>query len=276
VTERLLRPRSGSSAKALLLTLLGEFVLPSGAAAWTQTFVEALAALDVEEKNARQALSRLADQGFIAGRRVGRRVRWHLTADGTELLGTGTERIYGFGGASEGWDGRWLVLLCPTPADERAKRRHLRSRLSFAGFGFLSPGVAVTPHLDREASAAAALKDFGLAEGAVVLRAELGDMVSVSDVLHRAWDLDGLADQYRRFIDVFDQEAPSTPQEKFRVTARLVHEWRRFPFIDPELPDDLLSANWPGRKAKALFDDRHRRWSGGAKIFFDRLEAAAG
>jgi phenylacetic acid degradation operon negative regulatory protein len=272
VTDRVLRPRSGSSAKAVLLTVLGEFVLPTGGAAWTQTLVEALAALDIEEKNARQALSRLADQGFIARRRVGRRVRWQLTADGTELLGSGTERIYGFGEAHEPWDGRWLVVLFSVPPDQRGKRHQLRSRLSFAGFGFLGTGVAITPHVEREARAASVLKDLGVANGAVVLRAELGDLASVLDVLHRAWDLDGLAQLYRRFISRFERSSPSTAQERFRATAHLVHEWRRFPFVDPELPDDLLWERWPGRAAKALFDDCHRRWSGDALAFFESLE----
>ena len=54
------RPRSGESARSLLNTVLGEFVYAAGGAAWTSTFVEALALLDVEEKAARQALARSA------------------------------------------------------------------------------------------------------------------------------------------------------------------------------------------------------------------------
>ena len=37
----------------------------------------------------------------------------------------------------------------------------------------------------------------------------------------------------------------------------LVHEWRRFPFVDPEIPDELLPPGWPGHGAKAVFDERH-------------------
>jgi hypothetical protein len=55
-----LRPRAGSSAKALLLTVLGELVLPHDGVVWTATLVAALTGLDVEEKNARQAIARLA------------------------------------------------------------------------------------------------------------------------------------------------------------------------------------------------------------------------
>ena len=155
-----LRPRAGSSAKALLLTLLGEFVLPHGGAAWTGTLVRALALLDVEEKNARQALARTAAQGLVVGTRAGRRVRWTLTPAGVDLLTAGTRRIYEFGRADVAWDQHWLVVLCPVPEEQRAKRHQLRSRLGFAGFGFVGAGMAITPHLDREPVANAVLRDL--------------------------------------------------------------------------------------------------------------------
>jgi phenylacetic acid degradation operon negative regulatory protein len=271
-----LRPRAGSSAKALLLTVLGELVLPGGGTAWTATLVAALAQLDVEEKNARQAVARLADDGLIAGQREGRRVRWLLTDGGRELLTTGTERIYAFGGpGGEAWESRWLVVLCPVPEDQRAKRHHVRSRLGFAGFGFLSAGVAISPHLEREAFANDVLEELGLVEGAAVLRAEAGTLVSDIALLHRAWDLDALADRYRRFVAAIEALDPRTDGERFAALVTLVHEWRRFPFVDPEIPDALLPPDWPGHRAKALFDARHTRWSPAAVEWFADCERAS-
>jgi phenylacetic acid degradation operon negative regulatory protein len=274
MSDRVLRPRSGSSAKALLLTILGEYVLPAGGAAWTQTLVDTLATLDIEEKNARQAVSRLAQQDLIGGTRTGRRVRWQLTATGTELLTTGTARIYGFGDARQRWDGRWLVVLCPAGEEERSVRQALRRRLGFLGFGFLGSGVALTPHVDREGQTVTVLKELGLADGAVVLRAVLGDLTPVHDLVHGAWDLDDLGDRYRAFNRSFDARRIDGARQSFAALTRLVHEWRGFPFIDPELPDELLPAGWPGRRAKALFDDRHARWSPSATTFFAGLEGA--
>ena len=65
-----------SSASDLLITVFGELMRPAGTAAWTQTLVAALALVDVEEKAARQAISRLADKGWLTSQRVGRRTRW--------------------------------------------------------------------------------------------------------------------------------------------------------------------------------------------------------
>jgi phenylacetic acid degradation operon negative regulatory protein len=272
MSETAMRPRSGSSAKALLLTALGEFVLPHQGSVWTSTVVRSLGLLGVEERNARQALSRLADQGVLRSHREGRRARWHLTEAGRDLLTSGTQRIYGFGRGDDDWDGRWLVVLCSVPEEQRAKRHRLRSQLSFAGFGFLAPGVALSPHLDREGGANSVLKDLGLIPGAVVFRAEAGELASAEELLERAWDLDALAARYEDFLRTFGRRSPASDEARFVALTDLVHAWRHFPFIDPEIPPRLLPRRWPGRRAMALFDDRHAAWAPGANRWYDEIE----
>lgn len=270
-----MRPRSGSSAKALLLTVLGEFVLPHHGSVWTSTVVQSLSVLGVEERNARQALARLADHGIVRSRKEGRRARWQLTDHGRELLTTGAERIYGFATTDGAWDGQWLVVLCSVPEEQRAKRHQLRSQLGFAGFGFLGPGVALSPHTDREAMANAVLKELGLLPGAVVFRAEAGKLTSTEELLERAWDLGGLATRYERFIRSFARRSLRSDKGQFKGLTELVHAWRHFPFIDPEIPPGLLPRRWPGHRAKALFDDRHAAWAPGANRWYERLDRAS-
>ena len=60
------REIGSASARSLLLTVLGEFVHPRHAPVWTATLLEALGALGVEEKSARQALTRTATEGLLA------------------------------------------------------------------------------------------------------------------------------------------------------------------------------------------------------------------
>ena len=74
------------SARGLLLTVLGEFVLPAGETAWTSAFIETFGRLGVEEKATRQALMRTAEDGWLAGERVGRRTLWRLTPAAERLL----------------------------------------------------------------------------------------------------------------------------------------------------------------------------------------------
>lgn len=271
--ERALRPRSGSSAKALLLTILGELVLPHGGTVWTHTVIRLLELCDVDERNARQAIARLAEQGIVTNERRGRRTRWFLAPAGRELLMTGAVRIYSFGASTQHWDEHWLVVLYSVPEGQRAKRHQLRSRLAFAGFGFLGPGVAITPHVDREDIANGVLEDLDLVSAAVVLRAEAGELVPATQLLHRAWDLDGLAGRYLEFATRFARRSPRADISRLVALIELVHAWRSFPFVDPEIPDRLLPRSWPGRRAKALFDEQRAAWLPDARRCFEQIEA---
>jgi len=256
----------------LLLTILGEFVLPHGGVVWTSTIVRSLGVLRVEERNARQAVSRLADQGIVGVEKQGRRARWHLTEHGHQMLTAGTERIYRFGAGGDAWDGRWSVVLCSVPEEQRAQRHQLRTRLEFAGFGFLAPGVAISPHVDREHVASDVLQALRLAPAAVVLRAETVGAVPDEDLLRRAWDLRSLGAGYDEFIASFERRAPGSDEACFADLVELVHAWRRFPFVDPEIPARLLPTAWPGRTAKALFDAKHAVWTVGANAWFDAVD----
>src|SRR4051812_13002986 len=137
------------SARSLLLTLLGEFALPRRMPVWTATFTDALLALGVEDKAARQALARTAADGVLTSEKVGRRTRWRLSPDGTRLLEDGAARIYGFLRERRLWDGQWLVLAIPVPESQRQLRPRLRTRLTWAGMGSPAPGLWVVPDARR-------------------------------------------------------------------------------------------------------------------------------
>jgi phenylacetic acid degradation operon negative regulatory protein len=242
------------------MTVLGEFVLPGEEPAWTSTLVNVLGMFDVEEKSARQALARIAAEGWLRSDRVGRRVRWSLTGPGRRLLVEGAERIYGFGSGEPNWDGRWLVLLVSIPEAMRDLRHRLRTRLSWAGFGSPAPGVWITPRPEAEADAKLILDELALAGQAMSFVASYGALGAEPDMVAAAWDLNDVAARYRQFIDEFTPLRPTTPDETLRAQTSLVHEWRRFPFLDPQLPAELLPPNWIGTAATALFGARHTRW----------------
>ncbi len=257
----------------MLLTVLGEFVVPTGGEVWSGTVVDVLGRLGFGAGNARQALARLGHDGVIESRRHGRRTRWHLTPDGEQLLTSGAKRIYGFGHRREPWDGRWLVVVCSIPETQREKRRRLRARLQFAGFGFTTPTVAVSPHLTAEDATDQVLHDLGLTDQALVFRAETGRLSPDRDLLNRSWDLSALAGAHEGFLADFGHRHPRDPAQAFEDLLRLVHAWRRFPFIDPELPPELLPSDWPGHAARDLFADARRTWSTDALGHFKALEA---
>jgi phenylacetic acid degradation operon negative regulatory protein len=260
-----------SSARSLLLTVLGEYVLPGQEPVWTGALVRALRLVGVAEKAARQALARTAAEGWIASSKHGRLARWQLTDAGRRLLADGAERIYSFGQEGRGWDGRWLIVLVPA-SDRTSRTRHqIRTRLTWAGFGGLPGGVWVCPDPRREAEASLILADLGLADASVSFTAEHGGIGAQQHIVARAWDLSALEARYTGFIAEFAGLRPATDADTMTAQTLLVHEWRRFPFLDPRLPRDLLPAGWPGGDAAELFSARRAAWSDGARRCWTRL-----
>jgi phenylacetic acid degradation operon negative regulatory protein len=268
-----------NGARALLFTVLGEFVLPSGGSAWTSAFLDVFARLGVEEKAARQALARTAAGGWIAPERQGRRTRWRLTSAGRRLLTEGTERIYAFTGAQRDWDGTWLLVLARVPdalhqgggpAAGRAARHLLRTRLSWAGLGTPAPGIFITTYPERHDEVARVLRQAGIAD-AQIFRATHQGGGSLETLIAQAWDLPAIEKRYEEFIAEFGPSAPSA--DPLTGVVELVHAWRRFPSIDPGLPARLLPQPWRGEQAAALFAARHAGWSPRAQSLWHALNA---
>jgi phenylacetic acid degradation operon negative regulatory protein len=261
-----------ASARGVLFTVLGEFVLPGGGAVWTATVISTMARLGVEEKATRQALMRTAADGWLSADRVGRRTRWLLTPSAEELLTQGAERIYGFGAYRADWDGSWLLVIARAPEAERAARHVLRSRLTWAGFGSPAPGVWISTHAERLGEVERVLQEAGLAQDAQVFRGQhAGGQLDA--LVAQAWDLDAIASAYDDFLTAF---AAATARDPLAATIELVHAWRRFPFTDPDLPRQLLPLEWIGARAGALFRHRHAQWSPAAQAEWRHEAAAAG
>ena len=268
-----LRRRSvgAPAARSLLLTILGEFVLPLGDAVWQETLVAALVSVGYSEQAARQALARSVRDGWLISSRQGRRARLSLTDQTAELLASGASRIYSFAEPWE-WDGRWLVLILRVPEARREVRHQLRTRLAWAGLGSMGSGVWLTPRVEREAELRAAVADAPAAEATSFI-ASLGELGHAESVVAAAWNLDEVRAQYDAFLEDFTAIRPSSGDAFFRMQTLLVHAWRKFPFLDPDLPAELLPAGWPRRRAHDLFVSRHARWSQPAREYFASLEA---
>jgi phenylacetic acid degradation operon negative regulatory protein len=257
-----------ASARGLLFTVLGEFVLPAGETAWTSAFIDVLGRLGVEEKATRQALMRTAAAGWLRSDRVGRRTMWRLTAAAERLLIDGTERIYGFTGTAGDWDGQWLIVLARAPETARPTRHLVRTRLSWAGLGSPAPGVWVSPHADRLAEVERTLAEAPSLPDAQVFVGTHAGYGELRAMARQAWDLDAIEARYEQFLARFGARARG---DALTATVELVHAWRRFPWVDPALPDELLPTPWPGAAAAKLFARLHARWSAAARAEWQAL-----
>jgi phenylacetic acid degradation operon negative regulatory protein len=254
----------------MLLTVLGEYVLPAENGVWQETLISALTSLDYKTQAARQALARSVSGGWLRTERHGRRARMYLTDETREMLSSGAERIYGFG-EPHPWDGRWLLVVVRVPEQRRDVRHLIRSQLAWAGFGSLGNGLWISPHVDREAEVRRIAGELSPAE-LLSFRAEFGSIGEPAKVIADAWDLGDVADRYREFISRFGRVRPKTPEAAFRTQTELVHTWRKFPFLDPDLPEEMLPARWPRTRAHEVFASRHAEWEPAAVEYFGSLE----
>jgi phenylacetic acid degradation operon negative regulatory protein len=133
----------------------------------------------------------------------------------------------------------------------------IRTRLRWAGFGHVMPGVWLSPRTDRGAEVQQILEEAGLPEG-YSFAAEHQGGGPLTAMVGQAWDLDELTRAYDEFIEAFSRAAGPDPVAR---VIDLVHAWRRFPWIDPGLPAQFLPAPWRGTAAVKLFARRHAEWA---------------
>ena len=138
------------------------------------------------------------------------------------------------------------MLWHQIPEDRRLERTRLGRRLRFLGFGSVQDSVWVSPH-DHSSEVAGLLGELGVAEHATVFIARVGagpgDDGGLPALVARAWDLTGLAGRYGAFCSGFERylasDAPAlSDREAFLVRTRLMHVFRGFAQLDPELPEE--------------------------------------
>ena len=253
-----------------MLTVLGEYVLPSDDAVWQETLVRSLEVVGHKTQAARQALARSVAGGWLTRERHGRRARLSLTAPTAEILSTGAERIYSFG-EDWSWDGHWLLVVVRVPEHSRELRQRLRTRLEWAGFGSLGGGLFIAPRAGSESAIRLPKDPDGVLE-LTTFQATLGGFGNARAVVAGAWDLEEVAAEYESFVGEFGRLRPKTPEAVFRAQTMLVHEWRKFPFLDPDLPVELLPGRWPRARARQVFKERHDAWGDVAHDYFRSLD----
>lgn len=249
-------------AKSLLVTVWGDSLAPHGGAAWLGDLIRLLAPFGINERLVRTSVFRLARDGWLAGTSHGRVSRYRLTRDGARRFDDAYRRIYER--PADDWRGQWELVLADGLAATR--RAALRRELAWAGYGELAANVFLRPH-DPARAPAAALAGPAVARHVVaMLAADLPGAPALAAVPARAWNLDALAADYRRFlqrfgavIERFAADGAHDPAQCFMVRTLLIHAYRRVLLRDPLLPAALLPLDWPGAAAYALCRDFYRR-----------------
>ncbi len=250
-------------APSLIITVWGDGIAPHGGAVMLPGLIRLLASVGINERLTRTSVFRLARERWLTARRRGRRSLYRLTTSGATRFAQAYRRIYA--PPDTNWDGDWAIVIADGPAARR--RQALRDELRWEGFGVLAPGVYARPVHAADAVPPAIT---GHGAGIFVVRArdvagQSGD--SLAAAVPRAWDLTGIAADYRKFLRRFGgvierfrrtREAGHDPRQCFVVRTLLIHEYRRVLLRDPRLPVALLPLDWPGAAAYALCRDFYR------------------
>jgi phenylacetic acid degradation operon negative regulatory protein len=259
----------------LALTIFGSYVRKPGDLAWSGGMVELLGEFGFSTEAARAALARLATRELVARVKRGREVYYELSDRAQRLLEEGDRRIFTFGDGSTKSD-RWTVLWHSLPEARRRERARLGSRLRFLGFGSVQDATWVAPH-DREAEVLALLESLGVTNYAYLLVGQPTQALQIDAVIDEAWDLAEVTQRYEEFQAEFDPyrraraRAALDDRSAFVVRTRAVHLFRGFPFLDPELPDELMPRPKLRPEVVATFHELYETLHEPAERHFDSV-----
>jgi phenylacetic acid degradation operon negative regulatory protein len=249
------------SARSVLLTILGEFVGRDGDPVWTSALLYVLTGLGLEERTARQAIARGASAGWISGEKLGRDVRWRLTESGADLIEVTRQRAESLSTPEDIWDSQCLILMVSIPQEQKSVRKRLYSALKWAGFGNPMPGCWASPHPDRAPEVERVIRDLGLQDSTIGFVGQTWSIgLNDREIVRRAYDLEDVAARYEKLMDTFGNLDPEPGDDLLLSYLALVHEWQEFPYMDPQMPKDLIP-DWIGRQATEVFLDLRDRWS---------------
>jgi phenylacetic acid degradation operon negative regulatory protein len=278
LVERFRRQRP-LRAGSLIVTIFGDSIVPRGGAIALGSLIRLAAPFGLNERLVRTSTARLAHEGWVEARRVGKRSEYRLSSSGRERFAEATERIYGAPQAS--WSERWTLIVMLALPD--AERRRLRKELAWQGFGELCGGVFAHPeHAARvEGTGGRSGPHVGgtrLPARALVFEASLASPATPAPLVDLGWDLKDLARRYQRFANRFERASAALrtapdPETGFILRTLLIHEYRRLHLRDPLLPERLLPAGWPGIRAAQLCRAIYGRVFAASEIYLTEVAA---
>jgi phenylacetic acid degradation operon negative regulatory protein len=260
---------------SFIFTLYGDLVHRQAAdgALWIGSLVRLMAPFGISEAAVRQAVSRMSRQGWLAGAKRGNRAYYAVTERGRRRIADLSPRIYG---PVIEWDGRWRLLTYTVSEKRRDRRDRLRKDLTVLGWAPLGASTWISPS-DTLAQAREAAEVNNVLDDISLFSGEYRGPLSDRELIERSWNLKAIAAAYREFIaryqprlEAEQREHSLSDEAAFVEHLWLVHDYRKFTYLDPGLPSALLPAHWPGTVAAALFRSYYAVLAPKSARFFQR------
>ena len=264
------RERHRVKAGSLIISVFGDAILPRGGEIWLGGLINLLAPLDLNERLIRTTVFRLVKDEWLTTQTQGRRTDYKLSASGRRRFEEASKQIYAANAPN--WDHRWrlVMLVNELPAKDRER---LRRAFYWQGFGEINAHCFIHPSADLTA-AFDALRVDGMTDvlpslmPLVAMNPRLGQSANDADMVHSAWDLDQLGASYVEFVKTYKgilealrkaKKSGLDDESAFLTRTLLIHDFRRLLLRDPELPEVLLPAKWPGQTARMLTKELYQR-----------------
>jgi len=266
--------------RSALLTLFGDYGLRnSRGEIGIGSLITLLGDFGLSEQAIRCAISRMCRAGIIEARRVNNKSFYSLTAEGRGLLESGKQRI--FDRKTNHWSGMWSIVMYSIPENRREVRNRFRQELEWLGYGSLCEATWISPN-NLEIEVEKIARKLRVKDNVHVFTAKYIGLAEPGTILERCWDLKLLNKKYEDFINKYRprleayqsrlQEGEEiSPRDCFVARFELIHEYRRFPFFDPDIPVELLPANWPRLSAAGIFHTYHSLLTDKANEYFDSV-----
>jgi phenylacetic acid degradation operon negative regulatory protein len=272
------RSRPTLRAGSLITTVFGDSIAPRGGTVWLGSLIRAMAPFGINERLVRTSVFRLAKDGWLQSRQIGRRSYYSLTDEGRERFAQATHRIYGEPVGN--WDGEWCLLLLS--ALDTASKEVVRKECGWLGFGPMSANVLAHPSPDL-ADLDVTLRRLGVADVLVVLRGQtIRGEQAMRNLARDSWNLDDIDARYRSFVERFrpayravSGKSRLDEQPAFLIRTLLIQDYRKVLLRDPWLPAELLPADWHGAAAYQLCRNLYRAVHEQADAWLDQVMETA-
>lgn len=274
---------NGSTARphSLIFTLFGDYIHHHSDRIRISSLIKLLALFGLSEQAVRSTVSRMARSGWLKNERVGNISYYALTPQSRKLIEEGAERIFHFPLQSEKWDGCWYLVTYSIPEEQRKARDGFRGELNWMGYGMLTNTVWISPRNNRARVEQLAEK-LNIKPYVQMFSGHMEAFVSCQEIAARCWNLSAINAAYTSFIENQSALLHNMEQQIFARAAieeseffarrfTLIHEYRRFPFRDPNLPCELLPQDWRGFEAAQLFQKYHQLLAEPAKKYFESV-----
>ncbi|MGE8205041.1 phenylacetic acid degradation operon negative regulatory protein PaaX [Heyndrickxia sp. NPDC080065] len=269
---------SSLNTRSMIFTIYGDYIRHYGNEIWIGSLIKLLKVFGHNEQSVRAAVSRMSKQGWVESRKEGNKSYYYLTPRGVDRMDEAATRIFKL--KQEKWDGKWIMLTYSIPEERRTIRDELRKELIWSGFGAIANSCWISPnHLTKQVNTL--IEKYEISENVHVFLTEYQGPHEHQRLIQECWDIAEINSQYKRFIDGYQekyeiakikiQSGKMTPADCFVERTKLVHEYRKFLFIDPGLPEELLPEKWLGNQAALLFSDYYRELAEPAGEFFETV-----